>query len=171
MTDKELRILFLRTKLESESKNLNSDSFFELIKDRIGWKKYRELYSEYATNLLLDSQTHNKLTELGKTTLCTLEAEYKQETNDKEAERTKLHNESKLSEWQVKTFWPIFIFAFIGFGLGIYNFTKDLVPSKDIIEQENRIRKTESELSKLRTLIGTQKKDNSLIPANSEKDK
>ncbi len=171
MNDKELRILFLKTKLENESKNLNSDSFFELIKDKIGWIKYNEIYSEYASNSLLDAQTHTKLTEIGKNTLLNLESEYRQDVIDKKAERKKLHNESKLSDWQVKTFWWIFGFALIGFGLGVYNFTNSLIPSKDTIQQEVRIRKMESELSKLNILILTQKKDTLLINSSSEKGK
>ena len=171
MIDKELKIFFLKTKLENESKNLNSDSFFELIKDRIGWKKYHEIYRECTAESLLDMQTHNKLTELGKATLLSLELEHTKENKDKEAERKKLHNESKLSEWQVKTYWWIFGFAVIGFVFGIYNFTSSLTPSKDIIRQEQSIKKMESELSKLRILILTQKKDTLLIHQNSEKGK
>ena len=86
-------------------------------------------------------------------------------------ESKKLHNESKLSEWQVKTYWWIFGFAVIGFVFGIYNFTSSLTPSKDIIRQEQSIKKMESELSKLRILILTQKKDTLLIHQNSEKGK
>lgn len=171
MIDKELRILFLKTKLENEDKNLDFDSFFELIRDKIGWKKYNEIHREYVSNSLFDEQSHNKLTEIGKATLYALEAEYTAEIKDKEAERKKLHNESKLSDWQVKTFWWIFGFAFIGFGLGIYNFTNSLMPSKDRIQQERSIRKMESELSKLHSLILTQKKDSLLITPNSEKGK
>ncbi len=171
MIDKELRILFLKTKLENESKNLERDSFFELVKDKIGWRKFTEIHSEYASNSLLDAQTHTKLTELGKATLYALEAEYKQDIIDKEAERKKLHNDSKLSEWQVKTFWWIFGFAIIGTGLSVYNFIDSLSTSKNIIKQEERIRKTELELSKLRTSISTQKKDTLLIHTNSEKGK
>lgn len=167
MIDKELKIFFLKTKLENESKNLNSDSFFELIKDRIGWKKYHQIYRECTAESLLDTQTHNKLTALGKVTLLNLELEYKKENKDKDAERKKLHNESKLSDWQVKTYWWIFGFAFAGFIFGIYNFTNSLTPSKDINSQEERIKKMELELSKLRTLILTEKKEALLIYPNS----
>ena len=171
MNDKELKILFLKTKLENESKNLDSESFFNLLKDNLGWAKYNQMYAEFANNSLLDSYSHTKLTELGKKTLKKLELELEQEIEDQNSERKKLKNDSKLSEWQVKTFWWIFGFAFIGVGLSIYNFIDSLSTSKNVLEQELRIEKMESELSKLHILILNQKKENVLIPANSEKGK
>ena len=171
MNDKELKILFLKTKLENESKKLDSESFFNLLKDNVGWKKYNEIYAEASNNSLLDSYSHVKLTELGKKTLQNLEAELEKENKDENSQRKKLHNEYKLSEWQLKTFWWIFGFAFIGNGLSVYNFIDNSSTSKNIIQQEERIKKTELELSKLRTLILTQKKDNFLNRPNSEKGK
>ncbi len=169
--DKELRILFLKTKLENESKNLNSDSFFELVKDKMGWVKYNLIYSEYASNSLLDAETHTKLTEIGKTTLYTLEAEYKHEIKDKEAERKKLHNESKLSDWQVKTFWPLFIFGLFGGLYSAYDIIKNLTKVENVQSKQITKEEMESKLSKLRTLILTQKKDTLSVPSNSEKGK
>ena len=171
MNDKELKILFLKTKLENESKNLDSESFFNLLREDIGWAKYNQIFAEFANNSLLDSYSYTKLTELGKKTLNKLELELEQEIEDQNTERKKLHNDSKLSEWQVKTFWWIFGFAIIGTGLSVYNFIDSLSTSKNVIKQEERIRKTELELSKLRTLISNQKKDNVLIRSNSEKGK
>jgi hypothetical protein len=171
MNDKELKILFLKTKLENESKNLDSESFFNLLKDNLGWAKYSQIYAEFASNSLLDFDSHTKLTELGKNTLNKLESELEQEIKDQKSERKKLQNDSKLSEWQVKTFWWIFGFAIIGVGLSIYNFIDSLSTSKNVIKQELRIEKMEMELSKLHTLILTQKKDSVLIHSNSEKGK
>ncbi|MCG8237405.1 hypothetical protein J2Q21_12530 [Tenacibaculum finnmarkense genomovar ulcerans] len=68
----------------------------------------------------------------------------------------------KLKKWQLKTFWPIFIFAIIGSGLGIYNFTNSLTPSEEIKQQEQRIEQMELELEKLQTSILNQKKSSSL---------
>lgn len=159
MIDKELKILFLKTKLENESLNLNSENLYELIKDKIGWKKYNVIYHECASDSLLDSQTHNKLTELGKSTLISLELDYKNENRDREAEVKKLHNESKLSTWQVKTFWPLFIFGIFG---GLYsgydiirNITKEENSQSKLITKEE----LEQELSKIRVLTIYQKKD------------
>lgn len=171
MIDKELRILLLKTKLENESKNLERNSFFELIKDKIGWRKFTEIHSEFASNSLLDAQTHTKLTELGKATLYALEAEYKQDLIDKEAERKKLHNESKLSDWQIKTFWPLFIFGLFGGLYSTYDIIKNLGKEENVQSKQITKEEMESELSKLRTLILTQKKDTLLIQTNSEKDK
>ena len=83
----------------------------------------------------------------------------------------KLYNDSKLSELQLKTFWWIFGFGIFG---GLYSgidFIKNL--TKEENQQSKQITKEEMELelSKLRTLILTQKKDNLLNPSNSEKSK
>lgn len=51
------------------------------------------------------------------------------------------------------------------------NFINSLTLSKDATQQEVRITKTESELSKLHTLISSQKKDSLLNRPNSEKGK
>jgi hypothetical protein len=171
MNDKELRIFFLKTKLEKESENLNSERFFELVKDKIGWVKYNEIYSEYASNSLLDAQTHTKLTEIGKNTLLNLEAEHKQDVIDKKAERKKLHNESKLSDWQVKTFWPLFIFGLFGGLYSAYDIIKNLTNVENVKSKQITKEEMESELSKLRTLILSQKRDTLLTHPNSEKGK
>ena len=171
MNDKELKIIFLKRKLESESKKLNRDDFFELIKDEIGWRKYNEINSESVRNSLLDAQTHTKLTELGKSTLRTLESEVKQEFKDKEAVRKKLHNDSKLSDWQVKTFWFLFVFGIFGGLYSGYDIIKNLTKAENVKSKQITKEEMESELSKLRTLILSRKKDGSLIPPNSEKGK
>ena len=75
-----------------------------------------------------------------------------------------------LKKWQLKTFWWIFGFAMIGSGLSVYNFINSLMPSK-VIEQEEKIIRMESELSKLRTLFLYQKKVNSLPNTNSYRTK
>lgn len=167
MDDKELRILFLRTKLENESKNLDSDSFFNLLKDNIGWAKYNQIYAEYANNSLLDSYSHTKLTELGKKTLKELELEHAQQIKDENVERKKLHNESKLSEWQIKTFWPLFIFGLFGGLYSTYDIMMTLTKVEDSKEQVTKS-EMESELSKLRTLILIHKKDTVVDHSNVE---
>ena len=162
MTDKELRILFLRKKLENESKNLNSEDFFKLIQDKIGWQQYNVIYSEYANNSLLDHQTHTKLTELGKSTLETLEIELENEVKDKIAERKKLHNESVISGWKKKTFWPIFFFGLFG---GVYSGI-DLFNKMTNRNESQKIQPvnvgTESELSPVRASPLSQKQIDSL---------
>lgn len=89
------------------------------------------------------------------------------ELKEKEAEKERIEFEKttidlRLKKWQVKTFWPIFIFAFIGFGFGVYNFINSLSTSKDTTEREERIEKMESELEKLRISISGQKSIDSL---------
>lgn len=168
MNNKEKRILFLRTKLENESENLNSDDFFKLVKHKIGWAEYNSLYAEYAKNLLLDEQTFSKLTELGINTLEKLEIELNQEISDKRAERKKLHNDSIISGWKRKTFWPIFIFGLFG---GVYSgmdlFNK-ITESKQFQEKQITKEKTESELSKQYTSPVNGKNQDSLRQNNSD---
>ena len=171
MIDKELKILFLKTISENETKNLDFNGFFKIIENRIGWKKCNEIHRECVLNSLLDEQTQTKLTEIGKTKLYTLESEYAQEIKDKEAERKKLHNESKLSDWQVKTFWPLFIFGLFGGLYSSYDIIKNLTKEENIQLKQITKEEMESELSKLRTLVLDQNKDNILIHSTSEKSK
>jgi hypothetical protein len=71
--------------------------------------------------------------------------------NKAEIENRKNILDLKLKEWQVKTFWWIFIIALISSTLGIYNFINNLSPSENIKQQEVRIKKMESELEKLQS--------------------
>ena len=81
----------------------------------------------------------------------------------------KLHNDSKLSELQLKTFWWIFGLGIFGGLYSGYDFIKNLTKPEDVKKEEITKEEMESELSKLRTLILTQKKDSVLINSNSEK--
>ena len=137
-----------------------------LIKSEIGWQQYNNIYTEFANNSLLDSQTHSKLTEFGKLTLETLEKERSQEILDENAKRKKLHNESIMSGWKRKTFWYIFAFGLFG---GIYSgvdlFNK-IIDSKKVQEKQKVKQKVKQEkderTSKSRNVILDQKMDDSL---------
>ena len=83
----------------------------------------------------------------------------------------KLYNDSTLSKWQVKIFWPMFILGIFGGLYSSYDFVKNITTKENIEEQQVTKSEMESELSKLRTLILTQKKDSVLIHFNSEKGK
>jgi len=78
-------------------------------------------------------------------------------------QKRKYNFDFKLSKFKYYTFWPIFIFAFIGFGLSLYNFINNLSPSEKTKQQEQRIEKMESELNKLQTYILEQKNLDSLV--------
>lgn len=65
----------------------------------------------------------------------------------------KLESDAKLSEWQVKTFWWIFIFGLFGLIFGVYNFIDNLKTAKEKELQEQTNQRMESELSKLHTLV------------------
>ena len=85
--------------------------------------------------------------------------------------REKELNDAKLSKWQVKYFWYIFAFGLVG---GIYStveIIKSLTTSENAKEKQVTKEELELELTKLRTLILTQKKDTLLTRANSEKGK
>ena len=62
-----------------------------------------------------------------------------------------------VSKFQYYTFWPIFIFAFIGFGFSVSNFIKDQKNQKNTEIQKQRIDKMELELTKLHTSISNRK--------------
>ena len=89
----------------------------------------------------------------------------KQKKDIKEKERIDFEKSKidlRLKKWQVKTFWPIFVFAFIGFGFSVYNFINNLSSTRKSELQEVRIVKMESELEKLRISILNQKTTDSL---------
>ncbi len=157
-----------------ENNNFNFKDIYEIAEEKFGWQIFLNGITELENlNLVTESQDGKtySITKLGKEKLNELKTDFETSEIDKKAERKKLHNDSKLSEWQVKTFWWIFGFAIIGTGLSVYNFINSLTLSKDATQQEVRITKKESELSKLHTLISTQKKDSLLNRPNSEKGK
>lgn len=82
----------------------------------------------------------------------------------------KLHNDAKLSKWQVKTFWPLFGVGLIGFMLSIYNFIDNRETAKDKELQQQTNQQMELELSKLRTLVLDQKKVDSLHNSKTDVD-
>ena len=83
----------------------------------------------------------------------------------------KLYNDSKLSQWQVKTFWIALSFGVFGGIYSGYDFIKSLTNEDTNQEKQVTKEQLESELSKLRILISDQKKDSLLIRPNSEKGK
>lgn len=171
MDDKNL-FKFLNFVLENNNLKLNDVN--EIAEQKFGWQIFLNGITELENlNLVTENQDGEtySITKLGREKLSQLKINFETSEIDKNAERKKLHNDSKLSEWQVKTFWPVFLFGFIGFGLGCYNFINNLTPLKDITRNEERIQKMEFELSKLHTLISTKKKDTLIIRANSEKGK
>lgn len=90
----------------------------------------------------------------------TKELEYNSEKERIKFETSKI--DLRLKKWQVKTFWWIFGFAFIGFGFSAYNFINNLSYSKNIEWQEIKIEQMELELGKLKTSILNQKTKDSL---------
>lgn len=157
-----------------ENNNFNFKDIYEIAEEKFGWQIFLNGITELENlNLVTENQDGEtySITKLGNEKLNELKTDFETSEIDKKAERKKLHNDSKLSEWQVKTFWWIFGFAIIGTGLSVYNFINSLTLSKDATQQEVRITKTELELSKLHTLISTQKKDSLLNRPNSEKGK
>ena len=164
----ELKYFFLKTKLENEHNKMNVDEFFKLIEQKIGWKEYMDLLSEFSNNSFLTGGEWEQLTELGKNRLKEFENQLIQLKKDEEAERKKLHNESVISGWKRKTFWYIFalgLFGGIYSGIDLFNKITD---NKEVQEEQLTKQQMEEELSKLRTLILNQKTGDSLVNPNSE---
>lgn len=83
---------------------------------------------------------------------------------DERLAHEKLQIETRLSKLKLKTFWPLFAFAFISFAYNIYSFTKDRNNGESINKLEQSNQRMESELSKLHTLLLDQKSLHSLQP-------
>lgn len=82
----------------------------------------------------------------------------------------KLHNDAKLSKWQVKTFWPVFIFGIFSFILGLYNFITQIEDSRKTKELQIELKNTQEEVSRLRTLVLSPKTVDSLHNAKTQID-
>ena len=82
---------------------------------------------------------------------------------------SKLQNDFKLSHWQLKTYWPLFIFAVFGGLYSGYDFIKNLNKKENAQSKLVTKEEMETELSKLRTLILNKKEDS--FPAKSKKAK
>ena len=68
----------------------------------------------------------------------------------------------RISKFQYYTFWPVFIFAFVGFGFSIFNLINDQENKDKTKLQEQQIEQMELELTKLQTSILNQKNLDSL---------
>ena len=165
------KLQFILLKTISENENKSGSEIYKLIEDKVGWTEFHKIQSEFMKNLVLDSYSGNKLTELGKNRLKDLKIELEQEKIDKEAERKKLHNESIMSGWKRKTFWYIFALGLFGGIYSAYDLFNKITSSKEIPIEQITKQEMEEELSKLRTLILTQKKGDSLKIPNSELNK
>ena len=75
---------------------------------------------------------------------------------------SKLRFDTKLSKWQLKTFWPVFISGLLGFIFGLYNIITQITDSRKTKELQIELKNTQEEVSKLRTLVLDQKTADSL---------
>jgi len=83
-------------------------------------------------------------------------------TKKEEKEVENLTLDITLKKWQKKTFWPLFFFAFIGFGLSVFNFITSLNNSKKEDIQKQNIEQMEEELEKLNISISNHERVDSL---------
>jgi hypothetical protein len=154
-----LKYFLLKTKFENQHNKKDDTEFFELVKHRLNWKEYLAIISELDSQDFFKSREKYLLSEYGLNTFLEWEELYIQNEKDEIAERKKLHNESLLSEWQVKSFWVVFIFGLLG---GIYStydfFIKDPVIEKKLKQIETDILKNKDTIKELRTIILNQKK-------------
>ncbi len=147
--------------LETYKSNPNIDlrDLHKLIDDKISWENLLAVFTELGKERLINRvNTTGEITKLGKNRLNEFKSEYKNERN----EIKKSEIDLKLRTWQLKTFWWIFGIAFVGFVLSTYNFTKDLIPSRNINVLEEQIDKMEAEISGLQSLILNKKSIDSL---------
>ena len=158
----EFKILFLETIRDNENNKLTDEDFFKLINHRIGWIDFNELKSNFMKNLVIDSYSARKLTDLGVNRLEEYKLQLKQILDDERVERTKLYNESKIALYTRKTFFTVFIFGLLG---GLYSsydfFIKDPSIEEKFQKIESDILKNKDTIKELRTLILTQKKEDS----------
>jgi len=90
------------------------------------------------------------------------ELEKKEEIRLEKIKNQKLEFDAKLSKWQVKTFWPVFVFGLIGFIFGVFNFIDSRIKTKSIEELQQNNLNIQEEVSKLRTLVLDKKTVDSL---------
>jgi len=82
----------------------------------------------------------------------------------------KLRWDSKLSKWQVKTFWPVFGFGLIGFIFGVFNFVDNRNKTKSIEELQQDNQNIQEEVSRLHTLVLDKKTFDSLHSSKTQID-
>ncbi|WP_298767712.1 hypothetical protein [uncultured Polaribacter sp.] len=167
----ELKYFLLKTKFENQGDKKDDTDFFELVKNKLNWKEYLSILSELENKDFFKYNEKHHLSEYGLSILQEWESFFTQKEKDEKAERFKLHNESILSGWKRKTFWYIFAFGLFG---GIYSgidLFKKITSNKEVPKKQVTKQEMEEELSKLRTLVLTQKKIDSLNHSNSELNK
>lgn len=164
----ELKYFLLKTKFENQKNKKDDTDFFKLVKNRLNWEEYLKILSELDSKDFFENGERHILSEYGLSTLQQWEKIFTQKEKDEKAERFKLHNESTMSGWKRKTFLPIFIFGLFG---GVYSgidFINKMTSSKEVPKEQLTKQEMEEELTKLRILILTQKKADSLNHSNSE---
>ena len=92
------------------------------------------------------------------------------ESEIEELQFIKLKSDAKISKWQVRTFWPIFIFGLVGFIFGIVNFIDQRKDKKIIEEVQQSKLNIQEEVYKLRTLVLDQRNIDSLHNSKSSID-
>lgn len=143
----------------------------EHLPENIGFREYISIIEFLKSKQYIESIDNDlmySLTDVGLVNFEILQKSKTQQNEDELAERNKLHNESVMSGWKRKTFWYIFALGLFG---GIYSgidlFNK-ITSSKEVQEKQLNKKEIELELSKLRTLILSQKSQDSLATSNSE---
>ena len=172
MTEKEKLFLYLTINFENKDSNLDTESLFEILKEKISWEKYNELIRFCLSENLISDRDHVTLTKLGEETIESLKKELKEKEEDLIAERKKLHNESKISEYTRKKFFTVFILGTLGGLNTLYDFfITDPKNEREFQQIKLDILKNKDTIKELRTLILNQKKVDSLNHSNSELNK
>ena len=82
----------------------------------------------------------------------------------------KLKWDIKLSKWQVKTFWPVFVSGLIGFIFGVFNFVDNRNKTKSIEELQQNNQNIQTKVSRLHTLVLDKKTIDSLYNSKNKSD-
>ena len=108
-----------------------------------------KVYVELSKGKLIDGDEFLYVTEYGKSQLKEFKLEIDEAVEDKNRTRKKDDLDTKLTKWQVKTFWVLFALSLFA---GIYSavdFVNSFNENDDIEKLENKIEKMEK---RIRTL-------------------
>lgn len=142
----------------------NTNNFFNNVKGLLSWEEYLKTQNDLINSdlLILNDDDSFFITELGKNRFSQAKKSLLVKQKDERAKRIKLHNESIMSGWKRKTFWYIFfcgVFGGIYSGIDLFN---KITSNKEVPKEQLTKQEMEVELTKLRTLILSQKNLDSL---------
>ena len=116
---------------------------------QLSWPVLYKVYVELSKDKLIDTDEFLNVTEYGKAQWEEFKSEIDEAVEDKKRTRTKDDLDAKLTKWQVKTFWVIFVLSLFA---GIYSavdFVNSFNENDNIEKLENKIEKMEKRIRSL----------------------